>query len=58
MCKCMSFFRRSRTISSYSRIGSRFEFVNPFADLGILMDLKLNFIYHINATTSKTRSSL
>ena len=33
-CKCMSFFRRSRIISSYSLIGSRLEFVNSFVDLG------------------------
>ena len=57
-CKCMSFFRRPRIISSYSLIGSRLEFVNSFVDLGILMDPKLNFINHINATISKARSSL
>ena len=34
------------------------EFVNSFVDLGILMDPKLNFINHINATISKARSSL
>ena len=56
--KCMSFFRRPRSISSYSLIGSRLEFVNSFVDLGILMDPKLNFINHINATISKARSSL
>ena len=53
----MSFFRRSRIISSYSLIGSRLEFVNSFVDLGILIDPKLNIINHINATTSKARSS-
>ena len=29
-----------------------------FVDLGIVMDPKLNFINHINATISKTRSLL
>ena len=43
-CKCMSFFRRSRMISSYSLIGSSLEFVNSFVELGILMAAKLNFI--------------
>ena len=56
--QCMSFFRRSKIISSYSLIGSRLEFVNSFVDLGILMDPKLNFINHINATISKARSLL
>ena len=45
-------------ISSYSLIDSRLEFVNSFVDLCILMDPKLNFINNINATISKTRSSL
>ena len=57
-CKCLSFFRRSIIISSYGLIGSRLEFVNSFVDLGILMDPKLSFINHINATISKARSSL
>ena len=51
-CKCVSFFRRPRIISSYSLIDSRLEFINSFVDLGILMDPKLNFINHINATIS------
>ena len=57
-CKCMSFFSRSRIISSYSLIDSRLEFINSFVDLGILMDPKLNFINHINAVISKARASL
>ena len=57
-CKCMSFFRRPRIISSYSLIGSRLEFINSLVDLGILMEPKLNFINHINATIYKDRSSL
>ena len=54
----MSFFRRPKNISFYSIIGSRLEFVNSFVELGILMDPKLNFINHTNATISKARSSL
>ena len=55
-CKCISFFSRPRIISSFSLIGSRLEFVNSFVDLVILMDLKLNFNNHINATISKASS--
>ena len=51
-----AFFKQ--IISSYRPIGPRLEFVNSFVDLGILMDPKLHFINHINATISKARSLL
>lgn len=57
-CKYMRFWRRNCITVNYFLGGQQLELVHSFMDLGILLDVKLSFISHINMTVNKARGVL
>ena len=57
-CKYMRFSRRKFIPVNYLLGGQQLELVHTFMDLGILLDVKLSFISHINMTINKARGVL
>lgn len=51
-------FKKIIAANDFFLDGIKLEFVDSFVDLGILLDTKLDFISHINATANKARGVL